>query len=390
MTQFNFGTIVASQKSGAGLASDLNAWRDAMHSGHKGPSVPTYKVAGMSWVNDVSAPWQDNVWDGAANALRGFIDPVTHRYSVAGNFAISYPSGGAVAKLSDWGTLFNMTGAAAQTVAIDPISTLLPGWWCRIVARTIAVTIDPFGAETLDGAATKLLPAGSSTTVFFDGTALYTDQGGGGLTDFPIGGVVMVPGINPPPGFLRLNGGSLPRVTYAGLWGFAQVSGNLAATQAAWTEGKFGPGDGTSTFVLPDLRGNFLRAWDNARNFDPSRVIGSSQADGIETHSHTVDVTPNGAHNHAFQSGVTNETGSHFHTVPSSVGVEMGPYRVVNNLNTNQVNVPTAYAGLHSHTVTGTISNASTHDHAVTVGNNPSAAPETRPKNIALLACIKY
>jgi len=52
--------------------------------------------------------------------------------------------------------------------------------------------------------------------------------------------------------------------------------------------------------------------------------------------------------------------------------------------------MPSAYSGAHSHTVTGTISTSTTHDHAVTVGNNPSAAPETRPKNIALLACIKY
>jgi microcystin-dependent protein len=391
MTQFNFGTIVASSKSGAGLASDLNAWRDALHSQHMGSATPTYKIAGLSWLNNVNIPWEDYIWDGNANILRGFIDPTTNRYSTAGNFAKSYASGGAVAHLSDWGTLFNMTGLAAQTVAIDPISTLLPGWWIRVVARNIAVTIDPYGAETLDGAINKLLPAGSSTTVFFDGTSLFTDQGGGGLTDFPIGGVVMVPGINPPGGFLRLNGGLISRVTYAGLWGFAQLSSNISTTDAAWTEGKFSPGDGSTTFRLPDLRGNFMRAWDNSRNLDPSRVIGSSQADGIETHAHTVDVTPGGAHAHSFTNGYTDSAGSHFHNVDqrnSNVGAGVIP--VATSYDVNQISMPTNYAGAHTHVPHGTISTSATHDHAVTVGNNPGAANETRPKNIALLACIKY
>jgi microcystin-dependent protein len=230
--------------------------------------------------------------------------------------------------------------------------------------------------------------------VFYDGTALYTDQGGGGLTDFPIGGVVMVPGINPPGGFLRLNGGTVSRVTYAGLWGFAQVSGNIAAA-GGWTEGKFGPGDGSTTFQLPDLRGNFLRAWDNARTLDNGRLIGSSQADGIETHSHAVDVALGGSHSHTF-SDTSSSAGSHSHTLagrlPLASNVPAGSFGFGAASGGGAYDdTPTISAGgAHTHAIGGTTSVIGTHDHAVTVGANPGATNETRPMNIALLACIKY
>ena len=40
----------------------------------------------------------------------------------------------------------------------------------------------------------------------------------------------------------------------------------------------FGAGDGSTTFNLPDLRGEFIRGWDNSRGVDSGRVFGSAQA----------------------------------------------------------------------------------------------------------------
>lgn len=50
----------------------------------------------------------------------------------------------------------------------------------------------------------------------------------------------------------------------------------------------FGIGDGSTTFNLPDLRGEFIRGLDKGRGIDPGRVLGSSQVDMLESHRHTV------------------------------------------------------------------------------------------------------
>ena len=48
----------------------------------------------------------------------------------------------------------------------------------------------------------------------------------------------------------------------------------------------FGAGDGATTFNIPDLRGEFIRGADNGRGVDAGRVFGSAQADDFKAHSH--------------------------------------------------------------------------------------------------------
>lgn len=76
-----------------------------------------------------------------------------------------------------------------------------------------------------------------------------------------------------PSGYLECNGTELSRTTYASL--FAAI-GTI-----------YGAGDGTTTFKIPDLRGEFIRGWDNGRGIDPSRGIGTFQADELKSHNHT-------------------------------------------------------------------------------------------------------
>jgi microcystin-dependent protein len=85
-----------------------------------------------------------------------------------------------------------------------------------------------------------------------------------------------------PIGFLRANGAALSRATYARLWAHAQTSGLLAATEAEKLAGGYGPGDGSTTFTIPDLRGVFFRGFDDNRGIDPGRVIGSEQGQSVE------------------------------------------------------------------------------------------------------------
>jgi len=49
---------------------------------------------------------------------------------------------------------------------------------------------------------------------------------------------------------------------------------------------RFGAGDGFNTFNLPDDRGEFIRGWDDGRGVDPGRVFGSWQADELKSHKH--------------------------------------------------------------------------------------------------------
>lgn len=56
----------------------------------------------------------------------------------------------------------------------------------------------------------------------------------------------------------------------------------------SYIQSLFGLGDGATTFNVPDLRGEFVRGWDNGRGVDPLRTIGSSQAQSIQAHTHDI------------------------------------------------------------------------------------------------------
>jgi microcystin-dependent protein len=75
-----------------------------------------------------------------------------------------------------------------------------------------------------------------------------------------------------PLGWLVCDGLAISRTTYADL--FATI-GTV-----------FGVGDGSTTFNVPDLRGKFLRGFDDGRGVDDGRVFGSDQASTIGPHTH--------------------------------------------------------------------------------------------------------
>lgn len=49
---------------------------------------------------------------------------------------------------------------------------------------------------------------------------------------------------------------------------------------------RYGAGDGSTTFNLPDKRGRFTREWDNGKGIDSGRTLGSLQKGQIEKHKH--------------------------------------------------------------------------------------------------------
>jgi microcystin-dependent protein len=147
----------------------------------------------------------------------------------------------------------------------------------------------------------------------------------------PTGAVLPFATKTVPSGWLKCNGAAISRTTYASL--FARIGTT------------FGTGDGTTTFKLPDLRGEFIRGFDDARGIDAGRVFGSLQNHALQTITGRF----------AFQSA-GEVSGAFYHSSGSSYGWYATKSELIS---------------FDSSRVT-------------------NGAAETRPRNIALMYCIKY
>lgn len=67
---------------------------------------------------------------------------------------------------------------AALTLDLTAAATLTSTWWCMVRADGGAVTIDPNGSETVDGAATLTILDGEGLVLFCDGSNFKTMRGG--------------------------------------------------------------------------------------------------------------------------------------------------------------------------------------------------------------------
>jgi hypothetical protein len=83
MSQYDFGTIDPNTKSGTALATDLNSWRNALHSTHGGSTAPSYITAGMLWLDTTSANYKLKLYDGAQSIDVGIIDATNNVARVA-------------------------------------------------------------------------------------------------------------------------------------------------------------------------------------------------------------------------------------------------------------------------------------------------------------------
>ena len=189
------------------------------------------------------------------------------------------------------------------------------------------------------------------------------------IDDSEVGRIGTFAMATPPAGWFRANGAAVSRTVYSAL--FAKIGTT------------YGAGDGVSTFNLPDPRGKFIRVLDDGRGIDAGRVLGSYQADEIRSHNHSGSAANAGGHAHTAYSDTQ---GAHNHTIdrgrgeedtqnPANPGGALGGYADV-----------TSTAGAHAHNIT--VNAAGDHNHVITVGYTGGA--ETRPQNIAFLACIKY
>lgn len=156
-------------------------------------------------------------------------------------------------------------------------------------------------------------------TYYGDGSNLQFN--GNNITSLiPAGTIISYASTVTPVEYLKCNGAAISRSTYSSLFSAIGTT--------------YGSGDGSTTFNLPDLRGEFIRGLDDGRGVDSGRAIGSAQADDLKSHTHT------GA---------------------------IGGFGLVSN--SPLQNVSCAYYSADTGSTGGT---------------------ETRPRNVALLYCIKY
>jgi microcystin-dependent protein len=152
---------------------------------------------------------------------------------------------------------------------------------------TFSGTVTSAGDLILTGTGSLQLPSGTTaqrptpatgdirfntSLTQFEG---YNGSGWGEIANgVPAGSVFTFATTTPPSGYLECNGAAVSRSTYASL--FSSIS-------TTW-----GTGDGSSTFNLPDLRGQFVRGWDNSAGVDSGRSFASSQTDQNKEHTHSV------------------------------------------------------------------------------------------------------
>ncbi|WP_239326159.1 phage tail protein [Snodgrassella gandavensis] len=145
-----------------------------------------------------------------------------------------------------------------------------------------------------------------------------------------------------PVGWLKANGATISRTLYTNL--FAAIGT------------RFGAGDGKTTFNLPDLRGEFLRGWDDGRGVDTGRIFGDTQVDAIRN--------------------ITGESEPlHVQTLGNIYNRNKGAFKSIEcYLQRGAVNVGSS-------------------NYLTVIGFDASlcvpTANENRPRNVSLLACIK-
>lgn len=150
----------------------------------------------------------------------------------------------------------------------------------------------------------------------------------------PAGSVMAFAANTAPGGYLKANGAAVSRTTYARL--FAAIGTT------------FGAGNGSTTFNLPDLRGEFIRGWDDGRGADTGRVFGSAQLATI------------------LRGGGIDSVADPSWTRPAFTAAEFDAGAAIPG---NRLNIDTAEVTTEPHNYTSI---------------------NTRPRNVALLYCIKF
>jgi len=174
----------------------------------------------------------------------------------------------------------------------------------------------------------------------------------------PSGSVFCMAVATVPSGYLECNGAAVSRSTYSVLFAVIGTA--------------YGTGNGSSTFNLPDLRGEFVRGFDNGRGVDNGRSIASSQSSQFGQHNHNVSASSSSSvtdpgHQHSMSVGF-------FNSVNSGGALSFKDAGTSNRINTATTGISVSTSTSISQSNRGGTSNSS----------------ETRPRSIAMMYVIKF
>ena len=246
--------------------------------------------------------------------------------------AISFSDGDAAMTIADGGIVTFSVGPLLPSLTLGSTQITSTG---LEINQLNAITRGSIVYGNASGATARLSPGAADTVLTSDGTDISWAAAGGGAV--PAGTVIYHAANTAPAGFIKANGSAVSRSTYSNLF-----------TAIGTT---YGAGDGSTTFNIPDLRGEFMRGWDDSRGIDSGRAFGSAQTDEFKSHDHI------GGHARA-----------------GGIGYADGRY-----------GVDTASNG--SNKVSASAAGSFALHYAKT---SATGGTDTRPRNIALLACIKY
>ena len=179
----------------------------------------------------------------------------------------------------------------------------------------------------------------------------------------PVGTVITYAGSTAPAGYLKANGDSIPN----GSGTVQSVTADFSALYAVVGA------------TLPDLRGEFIRGLDDSRGVDSGRQIRSTQTDENKQHNHSISVS--GTTSNKSLTGGIRKISEGFNANGSATGVFTKTQDGNNSITGSSSTSPVGgvdFDGSHDHTFSA----------SGTSGNQGGS--ESRPRNVALLMCIKY
>ena len=360
---------IIANDTGANVRADINNNLAALYSLSSGSSEPSTTTAHQLWLDTSTNPdtlkirnSSDSGWiligDVSTNLGMALLTGATF----SGNVLIAAGAVGSAGLGFSGDTDTGLYKVAANDLGITAGGSLI-------------AHLNSSGLEIEDGKQLRLRDSGGSNIVSLAAPALTSDvaltlptsdgnngdflqSNGSGVLSWaavagvPTGSVFAMATTTLPAGYLECNGASISRTTYSAL--FSTIG-------TTW-----GSADGSS-FNVPDLRGEFIRGFDNGKGTDPGRSFASHQTSQNLDHGHSVSASSSvndPGHSHSLGGGGNEDDGGNNSTGSNNSGTN-------NNISTSGTGINVATSICQS-------------DSGVTEANGGA-----RPRNWSMMYVIK-